>query len=279
MSDQTMKCKDCVLKHLAAAISYAKEILDGHGKGGTPDHRPDYLGELVNAEHHLEVMSRDLMEKVSVMRTAAQMKGMTPSEEDIESLRELWVDVEGLESELTPSFPEEDSTERYPGLSDMENVGVVLDDAWYDEDHEGLDMFMTLRIKKMTHAILMSREDIPGYEGKYLWVFPLNVYAANKVDMRQPVNVGVSPGRKPSFVPRLVRTDFMKSALANDPGASLCELVDRMTFEGVLKEDVIMPVVDRKPCCTLKTRLRTAPFVRVEGDGWPYMKKLWEGMA
>ena len=279
MSEQSMRCRDCVLKHIAAAISYAKEILDGHGKGGTPDHRPDYLGELVNAEHHLELLSRDTMEKVSAMRTAAQMKGMTPSEEDIEALRALWVEVESLDDMTEhpePVFEESPATDRYPGLSEMENVGVLLDDAWYKEENKDkLETFLRLASENMSHGVLVSREDVMRYDIKYLWVFPLGVFIANKADMRTPVTAGVSTGREPSFMMRLVHTEAMKAAMLNDAAATPAELVDRMPFNGLLREEAVMPVVDKKPCCSLKRRVLTEPFVKVTDNGWPYMRELW----
>ena len=280
MNEQSMRCRDCALKHIAAAISYAKEILDGHGKGGTPDHRPDYLGELVNAEHHLELLSRDAMEKVSAMRTAAQMKGMTPSEEDIEALRALWVEVESLDDTTEypePVFEELPAEDKYPGLFEMTSVGVLLDDAWHKEENKDkLQTFLRLTVENMSHGGLISREDIGRYDGAYLWVFPQDVFIANKADMRTPVAAGVSPGRKPSFMMRLVRTEALRSAVLNDPGASICELVDRMSFDGFLREEAVMPVVDKKPCCSLKRRVLTEPFVKVTDRGWPYMRELWQ---
>jgi hypothetical protein len=41
---ETMVCFECVEKHLAGALSYAKEIKSGHGKDSELDHRPDFLG-------------------------------------------------------------------------------------------------------------------------------------------------------------------------------------------------------------------------------------------
>jgi hypothetical protein len=41
---ENMKCFDCVLKHLSAALSFGKEILSGHSMGNELDHRIDFLG-------------------------------------------------------------------------------------------------------------------------------------------------------------------------------------------------------------------------------------------
>jgi len=39
-----MKCIECVLKHLATALSFGKEIMSGHSIGNELDHRIDFLG-------------------------------------------------------------------------------------------------------------------------------------------------------------------------------------------------------------------------------------------
>ena len=64
----SMKCWDCLLKHLAGAVSYGKEVMSGHGRGNELDHRIDFLGELINAEHHAETMDSHLFEIISNIR-------------------------------------------------------------------------------------------------------------------------------------------------------------------------------------------------------------------
>ena len=36
---ENMRCFECALKHTATALSYGKEILNGHGEGADLDHR------------------------------------------------------------------------------------------------------------------------------------------------------------------------------------------------------------------------------------------------
>ena len=238
MSEQSMKCKDCVLKHIANAMSYAKEILAGHGIGGTPDHRPDYLGELTNAEHHLEHISVELLNRVMVIRTAAQMRRMIPTDSEIDQLRELWIDVEAFEVPegavmVAPmaqtewvkqdgskaEAPERKTGERvrifdsYPDLEKMGKVGILLADEWTEGiNKEKYDLFMKLLGKHMKNGEIMSFSDIEAYEGKYLWVIPFNCFIALDADMKAPLQAYVSEGRKPSFMPRLVETEKFNEA-------------------------------------------------------------------
>ena len=87
---QNMKCTDCVLKHLAAAISYAKEVQAGHDRNNELDHRPDLLGELVNTEHHLKLFDSGLCQAVNSLRKKLQANGINPGLGEIEYIRRLW---------------------------------------------------------------------------------------------------------------------------------------------------------------------------------------------
>ena len=91
---ENMNCPNCALKHIAAAISYAKEIMAGHGKGADLDHRPDFLGELVNAEHHLKAINQNLFAFVVKIRRHVQDTQTTPSETIVMRLRKLWASIE-----------------------------------------------------------------------------------------------------------------------------------------------------------------------------------------
>ena len=90
-----MKCKNCALKHIAAVISYGKETMNGHGKGAELDHRPDFLGELVNAEHHLKLLDAKLHMLVTNARRKLQEKDHVPGMSDIEQLRSIWLMLDG----------------------------------------------------------------------------------------------------------------------------------------------------------------------------------------
>lgn len=98
--NQSMQCADCALKHLALAISLGKEILSGHGKDGAPDHRPDFLGELVNAEHHLSVTYNLFAEKVRDFRLSLQSNIYMPTPLDLDNLRKLWLSIDEQANEI-----------------------------------------------------------------------------------------------------------------------------------------------------------------------------------
>jgi hypothetical protein len=60
-----------------------REVLDGHGEGGVPDHRIDIEGELVNAEYHAELIDETFMRKLRMWRRELQNRRFTPKEEDL----------------------------------------------------------------------------------------------------------------------------------------------------------------------------------------------------
>lgn len=90
----SQKCYDCALKHCAAALSYAKEIIGGHAEGNPLDHRIDLLGELCNLEHHLELLDGGLLREAQLLRRGLQGRGMDADEGDIARMREMYAGIE-----------------------------------------------------------------------------------------------------------------------------------------------------------------------------------------
>ena len=113
---KNMKCVDCALKHLAAAIafykelktfepesnnhtdrvmqhialaiSYAKEVLSGHDKSNTLDHRADMLGELIIVESL--IYNASLKKGTSSIRKRIQSNSLIPSMIDIVHLQRIY---------------------------------------------------------------------------------------------------------------------------------------------------------------------------------------------
>lgn len=92
----SMACVDCLRKHIAAALSYSKEVLNGHGAGATPDHRADLAGELINAEHHAEALSASIAERLRTVRKAMEKQIFQPTPEQLDTIRSIWVDTFNL---------------------------------------------------------------------------------------------------------------------------------------------------------------------------------------
>lgn len=93
----SMRCWDCLLKHLAAAVSYGKEVLSGHGRGNELDHRIDFLGEIINAEQHAEALDAVLLRQISVLRKMLQNTHVSIDVKVIDDLRNLYIKTETQE--------------------------------------------------------------------------------------------------------------------------------------------------------------------------------------
>lgn len=89
-----MICFQCVLKHLAGALSYGKQVISGHGKGADLDHRIDYLGQITNAEQHLELIDKNLFNQISTYRKQLQSKKIQVDQTDLQFVRKLYIMVQ-----------------------------------------------------------------------------------------------------------------------------------------------------------------------------------------
>lgn len=94
----SMRCWDCLLKHIAGAVSYTKEVMSGHARGNELDHRVDLLGELVNAEHHAEVLDLELFNRITNLRRTLQSNHVKVSGATTDDLRQLYVEIENKQS-------------------------------------------------------------------------------------------------------------------------------------------------------------------------------------
>ena len=149
---ENMKCAECVLKHLAAALSYAKEVQSGHGRNSELDHRPDLLGELVNAEHHLKLLDPGLYQAANSLRKRLQINGVNPGLGENEYIRRLW---KITENKYTPgSYASEKNSGCIPcGKKKSSTVDIVIPLAEKGA-HDNLELRYALRsIEKYAHGI------------------------------------------------------------------------------------------------------------------------------
>ena len=93
----SMDCVACFRKHIAAALSFAKEIMAGHGDGADLDHRADLEGEIANAEQHAREMTvPGYAMALRELRHNLDAKAWQPAPDDIVVLRKLWKSSMGV---------------------------------------------------------------------------------------------------------------------------------------------------------------------------------------
>ncbi|MFA7584496.1 MAG: hypothetical protein WCZ46_13275 [Proteiniphilum sp.] len=93
----SMDCVACFRKHIAAALSFAKEIMGGHGAGADLDHRADLEGEIANAEQHAREMTvPGYAAALRELRHTLDAKAWQPGADDVVVLRKLWKSSMGV---------------------------------------------------------------------------------------------------------------------------------------------------------------------------------------
>lgn len=90
-ADDSMDCVACFRKHVAAALSFAKEVMGGHGEGSPLDHRVDLAGEIGNAEQHAREMTvPGYAAALRELRHGLEGRRWMAGADDIVVLRKLW---------------------------------------------------------------------------------------------------------------------------------------------------------------------------------------------
>lgn len=180
--NQTMQCVDCALKHLALALSLGKETLSGHGKDGAPDHRPDFLGELVNAEHHLIANHSLQAEDIRLLRLALQSNNYLPTLLDLDNLRKLWITIEEQNNvDVQPISNLIDTAEEYSS-----KFFFIIDRNWRKDRRELLTSLIAKNSDYDFDIIvdeLVEWEDVP--DDSKIWYLPPDVYPVNRFDLNR----------------------------------------------------------------------------------------------
>lgn len=181
----SMKCWSCALKHLAGALSYGKEILSGHGFGSELDHRPDLIGELVNCEHHAELLNATLFDVVSTMRKRLQDHYGVCTPEDLDSIRQIYLTTErmeiasekeqrALEANLSNIEPQKQSVaptpllpsktlDDYPGNPEILDIVIlnVENREWFDFQYQSIQQHADGYRKLIAVQPAISLSDYP----------------------------------------------------------------------------------------------------------------------
>lgn len=92
-----MNCVECLRKHISGALSYAKEVMNGHGADAELDHRADLEGEIKNAEDHAaQITNGNYRDPLRDLRHKLESQEWIPMLEDLNLLRRIWKSSMGL---------------------------------------------------------------------------------------------------------------------------------------------------------------------------------------
>ena len=300
----SMQCYTCVQKHLANALSYGKEILSGHTQGADLDHRIDFLGELGNAEHHLELIDRELFLTISEFRKEIQEKNNKPDYIDLETIRKLFLAVEKLSasgektnSELKTSAVSPEKIDIViPVITNPEYIKLVLESI--QKHGRGWNRIFCLdsqvELKDFEIEKISSFDD-PMLGEKFLY-WQENMCLLRNVDLRAANPVyGFDPGKRDhlELVPLIRKHNpnqpiYLYDGIAPQPveKKQFLELTSgvktdyplTLYFNSILTQNTanaasIAVYVDKKICCSVKSRLGTCVFATWNADGFDHLKE------
>ena len=173
----SMKCFECCFKHLAGALSYGKEILSGHDKNNPLDHRIDFLGELVNCEHHLGLINQGLADELKAYRQNIQNKHVELNQADLEKLREFYKKVEDVEKNNAKPFEKVGAIKNYS----QDEFSVIYfkpkNEQWFDLSYQLLKINCLNKINIYAVQPEIQLKDYPDIK-----VVKDNIYDLIKTD-------------------------------------------------------------------------------------------------
>lgn len=298
-----MICYQCVLKHLAGALSYGKEIISGHTLGASLDHRIDFLGEIINSEHHLELMDINLYNQISNYRKELQSRKILINANDLEFIRNCYNKIEQLESGI-----EITSNNNYDVLTinpdivfyDVNNINYF--DLSYKSIKKNLIDFNKIKVLKSSvdlskyddvEIVNQSIKDYAINSDDFILFYQNNVvlkqFSAKKIEnsfsMKKYDNVDVISFIKKNGVdkviynydylkPAKIKTSIFNKVIKNYHGdypvTVYCYLGQQTTL---LNDNMCTVNVDRNICCSTKNELKIKFFARFNENGFESLKK------
>ena len=280
----SMKCFECVLKHISACLSYAKEILSGHGKGSDLDHRIDFLGELVNLEHHLQLIDKNLFVQVKNFRETMQAKKIDVNEADLQYIRELFLKVENIQNAPVQSEQKQTEITTVPNVLFLHIQDKKYFDLCYKKLKENLSDYDKIYYLKADFDV--SEYDIEKIEYKdidseYIYIMNehdiiLRQFSAKnllriqdyKADFKFGEIIQEIKENKPYFYyddfPVLVnKSDFWQYL---DKENSLTYYCNKYKADIEYKPFQVSLKLNQVLCCSNKGKIKTALYLYIEND-------------
>ena len=254
------------------------EVISGHGRYASPDHRPDILGELVHLEYIL--VQSGLMECARVVteyRRLLQTRGVSVTNADlafmerIGSLFDRVRNPEALEKEMK-KLPGDSSPVALFGEMPSEHTSdsdpAIL---FVGDGDRTLSRRMVEEYLKDYSGVYDYPEQIPWDDlGKTIILWPVNTGIVKPFSARRFPLVYGTPFRMDGISPMPAPTDMTRAF--EFPEKLLSSLYKGPTASMYPEKDMVT-VVDRKICCSLKRRLRKTTLVRWTEEGRKHLEE------
>lgn len=298
---ENMICFDCVLKHIAGALSYGKEIISGHTIGAELDHRIDFLGQIKNAEDHLQLMDKSLWEQISDYRKQLQSRKVLVETKDLTFLRNIYNKVQMLQDGNTDTdiIYEQMTVEPIivydyitnidyfklslnsvkTHLKDYSKIVVLSSDFDLSEySVEVLNLSLSEYCKQSTDDFILMYENtaiLKEFSAKKI---------ANSFSMKRADNFDVIgylrksgiqrsiynyDGLKPCRINPNVFNEYITDYSGKFPITVYCYLGNQTTK---LNDTQTTVYIDRNICCSVKSELKRKMFARWNEKGFESLK-------
>ena len=294
-----MNCFQCCYKHLSAALSYGKQIIGGYDGNSELNHQIDFLGELVNAEHHLELIRTDIYNELHSLRKQITSNDFVIKEETLDVIRIIFNKVRKFQKKID---------------SNKSVVAVQPTIQSYNQQHYNIVFenitnlyhfelcIKTLKTKALNNIdviVLNSSIELPkdvkvlnkklydyvndDQDEQYFVLMKENQVLLKPFDFNYLRNTYVQ--KQAEDLSLIKDGNFLYSFQANKPQMinrkkylQVMKNVDAeytlTTYFNLIKEqpkynDFFYSVfVDREICCNIKTRLKTLPFGSYNSKGY-----------
>lgn len=293
-----MKCEECVLKHLSAALSFGKEIMSGHDENNELDHRIDFLGEITNAEQHLELIDKELFDDISSFRKNIQSKDVHVDANDLSYIRTLYRKVELVKNKevFTITYNEYLSpldvvyinvkNSDYFDLSynllkkNLLNYGKIyvvnsdIETSKYDVIKIDEDIFEFMKRGDLSENVIFMNENmtfINTFDAKKIFPTYLTTNRSSIDIIKEMPRKG---GRvfnfedvKPQPINVKKWNEVIDQNYVNFTSVYFNLIDDKKVNDNFATVEVIKPV-----CCSVKQALKTKKFIRWNEDGFNSLK-------
>lgn len=293
-----MKCEECVLKHLSAALSFGKEIISGHDENNELDHRIDFLGEITNAEQHLELIDKELFDDISSFRKNIQSKDVHVDVDDLTYIRTLYRKVELVKNKepFTITYNEYSSpldvvyinvkNIDYFDLSynllkkNLINYGKIyvvnsdIETSKYDVIKIDEDIFEFMKRSDLSENVIFMNENmtfINTFDAKKIFPTYLTTNRSSidiiKEMPRRGGRVFNFEDVKPQPINVKKWNEVINQNYVNFTSIYFNLIDDKKVNDNFATVEVIKPV-----CCSVKQALKTKKFIRWNEEGFNSLK-------
>lgn len=301
----TMYCFQCVYKHLSVALSYGKQIISGYDKNNDLDHRIDFLGQLINAEHHIELINIDLYKQLSTFRKTLQAKRLKIDAEDLQIIRDYYKKIQQIEDNIfIDDTPYKDNVQFNPNIVYKAVNSIQSFDLSYNLLKKNLYNYDKIQVLKST-VDLSKYKDVQVLNISLKWFLELaddfilmnentsflkqfnarqivNTYTQKQVDKYTIEYLNKKGVQQRIFnydetKPQLIKVDEIKK-IDDYQGDFVITVCSYLSNNNTLYNDNnITAFVDRQICCSLLQKLKNVPFVKWNEKGLNSLKSFIKG--